>query len=192
MRWIEYISMGQENISVREIEERDFENIVDYFLQADKDFLTAMGADASKLPERNKWLQILADEFSKPVEGKQFYYVIWLFNDKPIGHSNINKIIFGEEAYVHLHTWNTANRKKGIGIDLFKMSLPYFFEKFKLKNLYCEPYALNPAPNKVLQHCGFDFIKRYHTTPGWINFYQEVNRWVMSFEKYKELFGKND
>jgi ribosomal-protein-alanine N-acetyltransferase len=134
--------------------------------------------DPSKLPGKEKWLNLLADEQRQPLQNKKFYYVIWLLNNTPVGHSNINKIIFGEEAYMHLHIWNSDKRQKGIGLEFIKMSLPYYFDKLKLKRLYCEPSALNPAPNKILQKIGFDFEKKYEIIPGWINFYQTVNRCV--------------
>jgi len=73
---------------------------------------------------------------------------------------------------MHLHLWNAASRKKGIGSQLVKMSLKYFFENLKLKRLFCEPYALNPAPNKTLEKTGFDFVKEYITIPGAFNFEQ--------------------
>jgi RimJ/RimL family protein N-acetyltransferase len=47
-----------------------------------------------------------------------------------------------------------------------KKSVPYFFEKLKLKVLYCEPYANNPAPNKTLFKIGSNFEKKYRTIPG--------------------------
>jgi hypothetical protein len=56
-----------------------------------------------------------------------------------------------------------------------------------LKKLFCEPYALNPAPNKTLEKIGFEFVKEYITTPGWINFEQPVKLWMMDFEKFKTL-----
>jgi RimJ/RimL family protein N-acetyltransferase len=68
-----------------------------------------------------------------------------------------------------------------------KMSLRLYFDKFELKKLFCEPYAKNPAPNKTLERLGFDFIEQYDTTPGWLNFFQTVNRWGMDLNKYKTL-----
>ena len=180
--------MTQKNLSVRPMREADFEYIVDYFLNAGKDFLGHMGVDTAKLPEKKEWTGLLENELLQKTENKQLFYVIWLLDNKPVGHSNINKIIFSVEANLHLHVWKADNRKKGIGFELIKMSLPYYFDNFQLKNLYCEPYALNPAPNKVLQKLGFEFIKQYETTPGWINFHQPVNRWCMSYEKYQLLY----
>ncbi len=179
----------QNKLSVREITENDFSAIVDYFLNADSDFLLALGVDASIMPERKAWLNLLADDYHQSVENKKFYYIIWLLDGTPVGHSNINKIIFGKEAYMHLHMWQLDNRQKGIGLQFVQMSVPYYINNFKLKNLYCEPYALNLPPNKTLQKAGFDFREQYETTPGWLNFFQKVNKWCMSNEKYKTLYG---
>ncbi|MBS1917347.1 MAG: GNAT family N-acetyltransferase [Bacteroidetes bacterium] len=173
--------------SVRQLQESDFEKIADYFLDADEDFLLGMGVDSSKLPTKNEWIQILAEDFSKPYEQKKFFYIIWQFDHQPVGHSNINKIIFGEEAFMHLHLWENSSRKSGAGVELLTMTLPFYFSIFRLKNLYCEPSASNPAPNKTLQKLGFDFIMQYDTTPGWLNFHQTVNRWCMPLEKFKAL-----
>lgn len=57
----------------------------------------------------------------------------------------------------------------------------------ELKNIYCEPYAQNPAPNKTLAKAGFLFVKKYTTIPGYLNFEQEVNQWLMTQEKFTSL-----
>lgn len=108
-------------------------------------------------------------------------------DNRPIGHSNINKIKFGQEAYMHLHLWYGKTREKGMDTSFLTMTLPYYFETFKLKTLYCEPSAANSGPNKTLEKVGFDFIKTYETTRGWINFQRSVNRWSLTFEKFKVL-----
>jgi RimJ/RimL family protein N-acetyltransferase len=176
------------NISVRGANKNDFENLVDYFLNADQNFLLGMGVDASKLPQKEAWIKLLEDDYGQPVENKKFYYVIWLVDNLPVGHSNINKIIFGQEAYLHLHMWARPARQKGLGEQFIRKSIPIYFENFKLQNLFCEPYALNTAPNRVLKKVGFDFVKNYQTTPGWLNFHQPVNRWLLDVTKFKSLF----
>jgi RimJ/RimL family protein N-acetyltransferase len=177
--------MNQPILSVRELQEEDIDFIANYWLGADDEFLKAMGVDLAKIPAREQWKAMLKEQLSQPLEEKKSYCIIWESAGKAIGHSNINKIIFGQEAYMHLHLWNTGLRKKGWGTALIKMTLPWFFEKYKLKNLYCEPYALNPAPNKTLEKAGFEFLRSYITTPGWINFEQPVNLWIMSRQRYK-------
>lgn len=174
-------------LSVREIQQSDIPLIIDYWLSADHDFLVGMGVDVSKLPSREQWLAMLPQQLEQPYEEKQSYCMIWLADGQPVGHSNVNKIVFGEEAYMHLHLWKPDVRQKGMGVELVKMTLPWFFKNLKLKILFCEPYALNPAPNKTLEKVGFAFEKEYLTVPGSFSFEQPTNRWVMSAERSELL-----
>jgi len=176
-------------LSVREIQQQDIDPIIQYWLDSKPAFLEAMGVDLGKIPGRNEWRKMLTEQLSQSIEEKKSYCIIWEVDRKSVGHSNINKIIFGEEAYMHLHIWNADARKKGFGSAFVKLTLPWFFEKFRLKNLYCEPYALNPAPNKTLEKAGFEFVKEYITTPGSLNFEQPVNRWVLSLDQFNKLKG---
>ena len=173
-------------ISVREMKENDIEQIVEYFTNATPEFLIGMGADPNKLPSKEKWIGILQREYRKDNTEKDFYYIIWQIGEKSIGHSNINKIKFAKEAYMHLHLWRKENRQKGIGLQLIKETLPFYFKNFKLQELICEPYSLNPAANKTLVKVGFEFIKEYETTPGWINLHQKVNRYVMTKDRFEK------
>src|SRR6188768_1765809 len=171
-------------LSIREITSSDVPLIADYWTQSDPAFMESMGVDLTKIPERDELVNMLGQQLDKPYSQKQSYALIWLIDRIPSGHSNINKIVFGEEAYMHLHLWNSSERKKGMGLNLVRMSLPEFFNNFNLQKLFCEPYALNDAPNRTLGKIGFDFVKRYRTIPGSLNFEQEVNRWELSVEKY--------
>ena len=167
-------------IAVRESKPKDAELIVRYFHDATPEFLKGMGVDREKLPAAEEWIAKIHDNITRPMEEKEFFYVIWMFENKPIGHSNINKIVYGQEAYMHLHLWTPDRRHQGIGTSLVRLSLPYYFRNFKLNELFCEPHALNPAPNKTLERMGFEFVKEYETVPGWINFHQPVKRWRMT------------
>jgi RimJ/RimL family protein N-acetyltransferase len=167
-------------IAVREMKAKDAELIVRYFLDAAPDFLKTMGVDQAKLPPFEDWMKMMQSDLKKPVEEKQFFYVIWMFENKPIGHSSINKIVYGQEAHMHLHLWGAEKRHQGIGTSLLRLSLPYYFRNFKLNELFCEPHALNMAPNKTLEGLGFELVKEYETTPGWLNFHQPVKRWRMT------------
>lgn len=169
-------------LSVREISKEDIEHIATYWLLSSKEHMEGMGVDLAKLPAREDWEKMLLAQINAPVEEKQSYAIIWLVDGAPVGHCNINKIQFGTEAYMHLHLWDRKYRQKGMGTSLAKLSIPYFFKNFKLKRLYCEPYALNPAPNKALEKLGFRFVKEHITTPGFINFEQPVKLWVLDAE----------
>ena len=178
-------------LTVREMQASDMALIVNYFVNAKPDFLLGMGVDTNKLPDREEWIDILHREQHKKYEEKAFYYIIWEVNGEPVGHSNINKIVFGEKAYMHMHVWKEQKRKKGMGLQFVRMTLPCYFNKFQLKKLFCEPYALNPAPNKILIKAEFKFMRQYETTPGWINFRQKVNRYIMTKERFKMLNNPN-
>ncbi len=170
-------------LSVREMKKKEIELMVDYFINADSEFLKSMGANKNKLPSKVEWIKKLNQGFEKPYADKEFYYIIWLLDDKPVGHSNINKIKFGHAATMHLHLWNTTKRKKGLGVEFLKKTIPFYFKNFKLEKLICEPYAQNIAPNKTLVKVGFEFIKKYETIPGQINFLQFVNRYELTKEQ---------
>jgi RimJ/RimL family protein N-acetyltransferase len=179
--------MSSEVLSVREIKKEDINSLVEYWFTAKARFLLGMGVDITKMPKREEFSAMLEAQLKQSYTEKQSYCTIWLVNGKAIGHCNVNRIVFGEEASMHLHTWNSGFRQKGFGVDFVKMSLSYFFDNLKLKKVYSEPYALNPGPNKTLEKVGFAFVKKYTTIPGVINFEQEVNRWELSYEEYRKL-----
>lgn len=158
--------------------------MVSYFREADRDFLRGMGVDQNRLPAHDEWIQIVAEDMVLPLEERQFYYVVWEVDGQPIGHSNINKLIYGVEAFMHLHLWDATYRRNGNGAYFVPQSISIYFETFKLQNLFCEPYALNAGPNKTLPKAGFELVKSYETTPGWLNFHQKVNRWQLTRETW--------
>ena len=179
--------MSDPVLAVRELKETDIDLIINYWLNSSNTFMESMGVDVLKIPSREQWREMLAEQLRQSIEEKKSYCIIWLVDNTPVGHSNINKIVFGEEAFMHLHIWDNNIRKKGFGTEMVKRTLPYFFNNYKLRNLYCEPYALNAAPNKTLEKVGFEFVKQYTTTPGWINFEQPVNLWKLSYGRYSAI-----
>lgn len=174
-------------LSVREITADDVSKIVNYWMNADADYLDRMGADIAKMPSPEAMTAMLQEQLTCDYSEKKSYALIWLHNEIPIGHCNINMIQYGERANMHLHLWSKERRMKGMGVELVKMSLPYFFKNMQLKELYCEPYALNDAPNKTLAKAGFQFVKKYVTIPGSLNFEQEVNQWKFRTEMLSKI-----
>ncbi len=175
------------NLSVREIQKQDIPLITQYWLDSSPDFMQSMGVDMKKMLSKEQWHQMLSEQLNQPYTEKKSYCIIWQVDGKAIGHSNVNQIVFGKQAYMHLHLWNNSVRKKGMGTSLVKMTLHYFFKNLELKKIYCEPYALNPAPNKTLEKIGFTFTKRHTTIPGYLNFEQEVNLWELSHEQFQQI-----
>lgn len=179
--------MSEFRLSVRPLHLEDIGPIVQYWLGSDKTFLEGMGVDVSKMPTRDQWVERLVAQVNQPIEKKDSYAIIWRVNERSVGHCNVSKIKFGEEAYMHLHLWEPYFRRRGLGTEMVKRALPYFFINLKLQRVCCEPYALNPAPNRALEKIGFTFINRYTTIPGFLNFEQEVNHWEMSYETFLKV-----
>ena len=172
------------DLGIREASEPDYKKIVRYFRNATPEYLNGMGVDPALLPDETIWLNNILRSHRLPENQKEIFYLIWIVNGIAIGHSNINKIIFGQEGYMHLHMWDHTKRHSGLGVELLKKCIPIYFKKFDLQVLKCEPYALNVPPNKTLPKLGFDFVKEYHTKPGLISFPQPVNHWQLSRAKF--------
>ena len=179
--------MSKLDLSVREIQQEDVRNIVDYFLKADHQYLLNMGVDIAKVPSEEQFYSYLSGQIKLPIEERISFCIIWLVDGIPIGHSNTNPTSFGKEAFMHLHIWKPDERRKGMGAELLRLTLAMFFEKLQLQDLYCQPYAHNPAPHATLAKNGFEFVKEYVTVPGMLNFEQPVKLWHMSKEKFEKL-----
>lgn len=167
-------------LTVRELQESDIPLIADYWINSPDEHLVSMGVDLEKVPDREDFIDMLEHQLSLSIEKRNAYCIIWLLDGVPIGHCNTNPTDFGIEANMHLHIWSEEYRKRKFGIDFLRMTIPLFFKNLKLKRLICEPYALNPAPNKALEKLGFEFERDYVTIPGGINFEQPVNRWILN------------
>ncbi|MDC0598663.1 GNAT family N-acetyltransferase [Gammaproteobacteria bacterium] len=174
-------------LTVRELKIGEANLIVNYFLNSEEEYLVSLGVDVQKLPNAKYWEKLIEDDLLNPLEKRKFYYLLWLVDGTPIGHSHIANIIYGKEAYMHLHLWKPLNRKNGQGSFFIKESIAKYFDMFNLKELCCEPYSENSAPNKTLSKVGFEFIKSYETIPSWLNFKQIVNKWVLTKEQYISL-----
>lgn len=178
------------DLSIQELKQEYIDDLIHYWLASDAEYMTSMGVDMTKMPTREEWVQFLSRQLNQNYTEKESYALIWLLNGNPIGHSNISKIKFGDHAFMHLHLWNSERRQKGIGMKLLKLSIPHYFNNMQLQTLYCEPYALNPAPNKLLNKIGFKFLKEYTGIPGWLNFEQPVNVWELTKENFLRLKEK--
>jgi len=123
-------------LSVREIQKQDIDSIVQYWMSAEPEFLLGMGVDLRKVPSKEEWEKSFLEHVSLPIEKKRSYYLIWEVDGQAVGHSNINKIIIGEGASMHLHLWHADKRIKGMGSTLVKMGLSYYVNKYKIKTVH--------------------------------------------------------
>lgn len=154
--------------------------MIDYFLGGGEEFLRGMGVDPAKLPTRAEWCEAALADHALRDDEKERLYVSWLHDGEQVGHSSISHIEPGVEAHIHLHLWRPELRRTGLGTIFFTRSMDLHFERFGLGGILCEPFAGNPAPNRVLTRLGFRFIERYRTVPTAIAMEQDVNRYEMT------------
>jgi RimJ/RimL family protein N-acetyltransferase len=166
-------------LTVREMADSEFDIVIDYFQKATPEYLDMLGVDPSRLPAPEGWRERFERESTRPIERRGWMIVIWLLDEQPVGFSSSDKISYGEQANMHLHVTDPERRNQGIGAECVRRSADIYFERFKLKRLFCEPNAFNVAPNRALQKAGFRYLKTHMTVPGALNYHQAVTRWVM-------------
>lgn len=167
------------NAAVRPLTVEETPHVINYFLQSDDAHLRRLGVDISKLPTFDDWHANLQHEFAKPVRQRALFYVGWELDGQLIGHSHINDIVLGQQAFMHLHIWQTPKRHAGLGRFFVRKSAEIYFDQFDLQTLLCQPAALNTAPNRTLQSVGFRYVKTYETKPSWINIHHAVTLWQL-------------
>ena len=153
--------------------------MVAYFTESTDEFLRGMGIDPTKVPSHESWLEEVWEDHHRPGLEKDRFYLARIYDGELVGHSSMNKIQWEQEGSIHLHLWKPELRRNGVGSEFFRRSVEFYFRELRLKSIYCEPYAENPAPNKVLSKLGFTFVKTYKTIPGKTCFEQYVNRWEL-------------
>ncbi len=167
------------NLTVRPMTLPETGLVIDYFHGATAEHLETLGVDPTRLPARDAWRERFAQDFALPLEKRPRFFVIWLLDDRAVGFSSCDKIVFGECANMHLHVADPERRTEGIGTACVLKSVEIYFRELKLKRLFCEPNAFNVAPNRTLQKAGFKYLKTHMTVPGPLNFHQAVTRWVI-------------
>jgi RimJ/RimL family protein N-acetyltransferase len=167
------------SLLVREMAESEVDLIIDYFHASTPEHLELIGVDRERLPRREAWRAHYARLFQQPLERRESLLLAWLDDGRPVGFSTADKIAFGEHAHMHLHVTAPGERRRGLGVEAVRRSVDLYFERLRLKQLFCEPHALNVAPNRTLQSAGFRYLKTHVTVPGPLNFRQPVTRWVM-------------
>ncbi|MCW5589908.1 MAG: GNAT family N-acetyltransferase [Legionellales bacterium] len=160
----------------------EFAEVIRYFLNTDRETLKKRGINWKQLPSFDEWHSYMLLEYEKPLSEKNFFCLSWYYDHALIGHSCIDNIEFGKQAFAHLHIWKPELRHKKLGRSLFWLSVQYYVEHFSLESLYCQPKADNVAPNKLLRTLDFMHVKNYKTIPHPICNEQYVNLYVYKFK----------
>ena len=173
------VAGADETIAVREMTPDDVRIRIDYFHNASDEFLEMLGVDRSRLPSRGEWHREFKADYGLPTAERQSFGLMWLIAPEVVGFGTLDRIEFGEQARMHLHVIEPHRRNRGFGALFVQRSAHVFCETFNLRRLYCEPNALNVAPNRTLQAAGFRYQFSHFGTPGPINFPQVTTRWML-------------
>jgi RimJ/RimL family protein N-acetyltransferase len=166
-------------ITVREMSLPDMEFRINYFHEASDEYLTHLGVDRELLPKPDAWRAFHERDSARPLPERENFALLWELDHRPVGFSSLDRIVFGSQAFMHLHIVDEPNRRRGLGTEFVKKSVHVYFRVFDLERLYCEPNALNVAPNRTVQRAGFTYLFSHETVPGPINFRQVTTRWVL-------------
>lgn len=167
------------SIIVREMALAEVDLVIEYFHGSTPEYLDLLGVDPTRLPSPDVWRERFQTDLLLPLDERARYFLIWLQNGRPIGFSSCDKIVFGQRANMHLHITEADLRQRGVGSGCVRLSVDTYFEKLKLKSLFCEPNAFNVGPNRTLQNAGFKYLKTHKTVPGMLNYHQAVTQWVI-------------
>ena len=167
------------SLVIREMAINEVGLIIDYFHGSTPEHLETLGVDPTRLPTRQDWRERYISEYGRPVQERSTILVIWQLDGVGIGFSTSDKIVYGEQAHMHLHVVDPPSRRSGIGSGCVRETAELYFKTLGLRRLFCEPNAFNVAPNRTLQSVGFKYVKTYNTVPGPLNYHQAVTRWVL-------------
>lgn len=171
--------MTAQHLSVREMQLTEVDIRINYFHDASDDHLQIMGVDRALLPTRQAWHDFYEEDYARSVRDRVNYSLMWKLDGETVGFSSASDIVFGKEAFMHMHILNAIQRRNGLGAEFVRKSAKMYFEVLELERLFCEPNVLNVAPNRTLQQAGFRYLFTHETTPSQINFNQLATRWVL-------------
>lgn len=153
--------------------------VVNYFHGASADDLARMGVDPSRLPAPAVWEAALRSAIAAPPQRAASFYSAWLVDGAPVGYAAVKAIRFGASADLHLHMWSAPHRGQGHGALLFCLSALDAFERFRLRDLVCEPKASNPMPNRMLAKVGFPLVRTYEGASSELSQVTALNRYAI-------------
>jgi RimJ/RimL family protein N-acetyltransferase len=166
-------------LDVREMAIEEIDLIVDYFHGGTPEFHEQLGVDPTRLPSRDAWRERYRREYELPDEERETLLVIWRQDGEAVGFSTCDRIVYGEQARMHLHIPDAGWRRSGVGTDGVRGAAEIYFDRLELWKLVSEPNAFNVGPNRTLQAAGFKYVKTHMTVPGLLNYRQAVNRWEL-------------
>lgn len=176
----------KEQMSAREMEEKDMASVVDYFLDTSKEQLAIDGIDELKIPNEEQLIDNLQQCLDSENKKKEQFNLLFERNGKTYGHCHLERVSKNKTAYFYFFYWQKAFRQVEIIDEWIDQSLSYFFEKHSLKTIYTELIPSDTYRNEVLTRAGFEFVKEHNIVGDSLRFEQTLNLWKLDRNKLEE------
>lgn len=141
---------------VRDIQESDIQEIVDYWHKSEPKFLESINVDISKIVSEEETARIFRLCVPENRQEGDRITLVACHGDRVVGYTNLN--FFGDkeakEAYAHVHTIDPKYRSKGVAAFVFKQVVHLFFSHFGLRTLKLQTSASNTRINNLLRRQG--------------------------------------
>lgn len=95
-------------LTVREMLLADVGLRINYFHDASDDYLRMLGVERNLLPAPEEWHEFYEEDYARSIQERANYSLIWELDGEPVGFSSADQIVFGEEAFMHLHILDPA------------------------------------------------------------------------------------
>ena len=102
---------------VREMQLAEVGMRIDYFHNSTDEYLQRLGVDRASLMSPEEWASVYRHDYARPIEQRDTYSLVWELDGRPVGFSSTDRIVFGQEAFMHLHIVVPDLRREGLGAE---------------------------------------------------------------------------
>ncbi len=167
-------------IIVRDPKASDLDMIVDYWYNMSDVALRRIGVERARIPGRAARRQAFFDMVGNDLCRDSACLFIIDADGVPVGYYLVNKIEHGDSCQQHIHLCDRGYRHRGLLSHLAFDLMALVFAHGDVQTIISEPSARNPAPNALLQRCGFLPRRRYYKAAQGICAAMEVNRYEVT------------
>ena len=176
------------SLSIRDLNEDDFEIIDSYWKTLGQDDLQRMYIDPSKLVFGKAFRERFISMLHTPKSESKQDSLIWEVEKKVIGMVKLKYDGEHGNPRIHLHIFDRRYQGRSLGSWFFVESCLEFMKRFQIELLHCEPATTNLYPNRLLQKLQIPLERSYHGINSPICFEQPVNSYAI--HKYYLLEAK--
>lgn len=148
-------------IEIHDLEARDVDALVDYWVNESTEFYHKMGIDTNNLPTREGRTSFFNSLIGSDPRRDPAFMMVARCEGKTIAYVLFNQIRPGVECQVHLHIISRTFRKQGHASEMLFDVLGLLPRTVGVKTFLMEPSAENKDINKFITRFGLTPKKTY-------------------------------